>query len=104
MDEKTEAILLLNIQAQRIGRIGICRDITRCQSGLFLCLGCEYLIPDLDQEEYFRDQLIEFEKKEAIALDRGHKALADNARKNANLHEAIIDKIESAKKIVCQSA
>lgn len=100
MDEKTEAILLLNVQAQRIGRIGICRDITRCQSGLFLCLGCEYLIPDSDQEDYFRDQLIEFEKKEAIALERGHKALADNAHKNARLHEAIIAKIESAKQVV----
>lgn len=97
MDEKTEAVLLTNVQAQRIGKIGICRDITRCQSGLFLCLGCEYLIPDCDQEDYFRDQLLEFQKKEATALARGHKALAENAHKNASLHAAIIAKIESAK-------
>ena len=42
-----------NPRAYRIGKLGICSDVTSCGSDLFECLDREYLIPDADNEDYY---------------------------------------------------
>lgn len=94
MDEKLEARLLANKRAYRLKGIGICSDITGCQSGIFECLDCDYFVPDSDKLDYFKEQVLYWEDR--VELFKNNKSLKENAEYNLELHKKIVVKIENA--------
>jgi integrase len=57
MSESQEKRLLANPRAFEIRHLGICSDMSNCNSDFFECLSCDYLVPDVEDYNYFSDQL-----------------------------------------------
>lgn len=94
MDEKTEERLLRNKRAYKIKDLGICSDITGCSNNIFECLSCDYFVPDADNLEYFKQQVIYWEER--VVLYGKNLSLKENAEYNLELHKQIVDRIETA--------
>jgi integrase len=90
MEEALEKKLLRNVRAHRVNG-GICTDITGCKSDMFNCLDCKHFAPDHENLEYFKGQVISWEKK--IIQFEKLPMVSQNARKNANLFQGVVDKI-----------
>lgn len=90
LDERREKMLLQNIRAKRIEKLGICSDFTDCKS--YQCLACEHLIPEVELLPYYREQINELEKK--ILKVGDSKFLKENIEYNIYLYKSVIDKIE----------
>lgn len=90
MDEQLEKRLLRNIRAHRVLG-GICSDITGCRSNMFLCLSCEHFVPDVDQYEFFIQQVATWNQK-AIAF-KDFPLIRKHATENAELFHSIVIKI-----------
>lgn len=95
LDEQLEKRLLKNIRAHRV-RGGICSDITGCKSDMFHCLECEWFIPEKEQLSYFREQVMEWEKKAHIF--REIKSIKKIAVKNIALFKTVVYQLESEDK------
>ena len=80
--------------AHKIGKIGICSDISKCESSMFECLNCSSFIPDDSSKEYFCEQIDEWKNKLELALECGNSYLIDRARRYIELNEKMIVKIE----------
>ncbi len=92
LDEQLEKRLLNNVRAHRV-RGGICSDITGCKSDMFTCLECEHFIPEKEQLPYFKEQLIEWDKK--VEIFKGIEAIKMMAQKNRGLFQNVINQLES---------
>lgn len=92
LDERREKMLLQNIRAKRIEKLGICSDFTDCKS--YQCLACEYLIPEVELLPYYKEQIGELERKLLRVGDS--KFLKENIEYNIYLYKTIIAKIERA--------
>ena len=92
MDEQTEKRLLKNLRAIRIGKIGICSDITACKNNPFECLDCDDFIPNADELDYFENQVLEWAEK--AARFRDHEYMRQNVEYNLSLNQRIVDKIK----------
>lgn len=93
MEEAVEKKLLRNIRAHRVNG-GICTDILSCKSDMFSCLDCKSFAPDHKNLDYFKDQVISWEKK--VKQFENLPMVSLNARKNANLFQGVVDKILAA--------
>lgn len=75
LEEEREKRLLANKRAYKISYdskcIGICTEIYSCDSKLFNCLGCDDFAPDLEEIDYFEEQ-IEFwrEREEYLEIKK----------------------------------
>lgn len=90
MEEALEKKLLRNIRAHRVNG-GICTDIIGCKSDMFSCLDCKHFAPDHENLDYFKDQVISWEKK--IEQFENLPIVSQNARKNAKLFQGVVNKI-----------
>ena len=90
MEEVLEKKLLRNIRAHKVNG-GICTDITGCKSDMFHCLDCKHFAPDYEKLEYFKAQVISWEKK--IVQFKNLPMVSQNARKNTELFQGVVDKI-----------
>ncbi|MGE4544057.1 MAG: hypothetical protein AB7D06_08110 [Pedobacter sp.] len=95
-DAAEKILLERNIKAQRVGRLGICADMTSCGSGLFQCLGCDYLIPDAEERDYYLNKISEYEDKAHKAEAMAHDSLMNNALNKASLYKKLIERIDNA--------
>lgn len=93
MDTKQEARLLTNPRANRLGKLGICRDITNCKSKLFECLDCDLFIPNASELEYFEEQVLVWTQK--IEKFKKHQFMRENAEYNLHLHKSVVAKIKT---------
>jgi len=92
MDAEQEARLLSNPRANKMGKLGICSDISGCKSGVFECLNCEFNIPDADELEYFEKQVEVWTQK--VELFKNHKFMRENAEYNLSLNMCTVLKIK----------
>ncbi len=90
MEEQLEKRLLKNIRAHRV-RGGICSDVSDCKSDMWNCLECKHFIPDSEQLDYFYEQAESWRTKAIRFKDL--PMIYQNALKNAELFQKIIDKI-----------
>jgi hypothetical protein len=90
MEEALEKKLLRNIRAHRVNG-GICTDIIGCKSDMFHCLDCKDFAPDYENLDYFKGQVISWEKK--IEQFENLPMVSQNAKKNAKLFQEVVDKI-----------
>ena len=90
MNEQTEKRLLKNMRALKVPG-GICSDMTGCKGDMWNCLECEHFIPDSEQLSYFKEQIRNLKDK-AVKFE-GYPMIRDNALKNAELFENIVNKI-----------
>lgn len=90
MNEQLEKRLLRNIRAQRT-KGGLCSDITNCKSKMFECLSCNDFIPNVDDLDYFENQVIEWQRK--VEAFKDHPYILENAKYNLMLNQNIVDKI-----------
>lgn len=87
MDAITEARLLKNLRSHRIAG-GICVDVTHCESGMWDCISCKNFVPEKEQLEYFKAQVIAWNEK------------ANNFRDNVLLHKNFVELANNFMKIV----
>lgn len=90
MEEILEKKLLHNVRAHRVNG-GICTDISGCKSDMFNCLDCKHFAPDHENLEYFKGQVISWEKK--IIQFKKLTMVSQNAKKNTKLFQGVVDKI-----------
>lgn len=91
-DEEKAKRILLRPFAHRIGRLGICSDISNCPSKMYECLACENFIPNASEMEYFEEQVTQW--KEKIKKTKNHPFMNENALYNFKLNENIVKKIK----------
>ncbi|MGB4590468.1 MAG: tyrosine-type recombinase/integrase [Clostridiaceae bacterium] len=85
-------------RSHSLGRLGICSDISGCESKIFECFKCNYFIPNADEIEYYEEQFEEWKHKRDNSINKPF--LFDNAQHNMNLVEAVILKIRNSIKDV----
>lgn len=86
--------------AHRIGKLGLCSDISNCKSGMFECLKCDRFIPNADELEYFEAQVEDWSKK--IKRAGSNQYLKENAQYNLELNQNIVEKIKLGLKEMTQ--
>jgi integrase len=96
MDKEQETRILANPRANRLGKLGICGDMSNCKPGLYECLDCDLCIPDVDDLEYFEEQVIIWTRK--VEQFKNHQFMRENAEYNLFLHQRMVDKIKNALK------
>lgn len=84
--------LLAKPRAHKIGRLGICSDITGCKNDMFECFSCSFFVPNADELDYFIEQVEQWEKK--VNLTANNPLLKENAEYNLKLSKMIVKKIE----------
>jgi hypothetical protein len=94
---ETEYRILSNPRAFRVGKIGLCSDITGCKSDMFECLECKFFVPDADMEEYFQEQNLVWLEKARKCILTGNKSLSEQAEYKASLFLLQVDNIKIAK-------
>lgn len=90
MDEETEKELLKNIRSHKV-RGGICSDITGCKSDMMNCLECKFFVPDLEQLEYYKEQVRLWKQK--AEQFKGIPMIRENALKYVQTHKQIVDNL-----------
>ncbi len=92
MDKLQEDRLLKNPRSHRIGRLGICSDITNCSGDLYECLGCDFFVPNADELDYFEEEVKQWSKK--VEVFKSHQFMRENAEYNLALNKKIVEKIK----------
>ena len=92
MDEQMEQRLMKNLRAHRV-RGGICSDITNCKSDMWNCLECKAFVADMEQAEYYREQIALWREKQVRFS--AFPIICENAKRNAGLFESILKSIET---------
>lgn len=82
--------------AKRIHQIGICSDIRSCGSDKSKCLTCEYLVPDVDDLDYYRNELEDWKSKKAKASSCGNDIFSELCDVWIGAYETLIHRVESA--------
>lgn len=88
--------LLAKPRAHKIGRLGICSDISGCKNDMFECFSCSFFVPNADELDYFKEQVDQWNNK--IKLAEKSPLLKENAKYNLTLSEMIVKKIEDTLK------
>ncbi|MFI3215101.1 MAG: tyrosine-type recombinase/integrase, partial [Eubacteriales bacterium] len=94
MDEQLEKRLLKNPRAHKV-RGGICSDITGCKSDILNCLSCKYFVPDKEQVEYYKEQIIAW--KDKSLKFSSFPLIKNTADKNIKLYEEILESLDEVK-------
>ena len=77
--------------AHKIGRLGVCSDISNCPSEMFECLSCKYFIPNADEIKYFQEQVDQWGEK--LKKCSNQPFVKENAIYNLNLNKQIVERI-----------
>ncbi|MFI8714532.1 tyrosine-type recombinase/integrase [Brevibacillus brevis] len=77
--------------AHKIGRLGICSDISNCPSEMFECLACDFFVPNANEVNYFEEQVKQWEEK--VQKYSNHPFLKENALYNLEVNKKIVKKI-----------
>lgn len=91
--EKIDRILKKSF-AHKIGRLGICSDISNCPSQMFECLNCSNFIPNADEMDYFKEQVQQWEEK--LIKFKDHPYMRENANYNLDLNKRVVERITRA--------
>lgn len=89
--------LLAKPRSHKIGRIGICSDITGCKNDMFECFSCSFFVPNAGELDYFKEQAEQWENKVSVAAK--NSLLKENAEYNLKLSKVIVKKIEDIIKV-----
>lgn len=81
--------------AHKIGRLGICSDISNCPSKMFECLdNCDNFIPNADELDYFKEQVKQWEEK--LLKFKDHPYMKENIKYNLDLNIRVVERITRA--------
>lgn len=80
--------------AHKIGRLGICSDISSCESDMYECQDCDFFVPNADELEYFEEEVRQWELK--VKKFSNHPYMKENAQYNLEVNQKIVDKIKRA--------
>lgn len=86
--------LLAKPRSHKIGRLGICSDITGCKNEMFECFNCKYFVPNAEELPHFEEQALEWKKK--VTLFEKNPMMKENALYNLSLIQKIVEKITSS--------
>lgn len=89
--------LLAKPRSHKIGRLGICSDITGCKNDMFECFSCLFFVPNADELDYFKEQAEQWENK--VSITAKNSLMKENAEYNLELSKTIVGKIEDAIKV-----
>ena len=81
-----------------LNSMGICVDSRECSKDKFVCLACQYFIPNCDDLLYFQEQLEDLQNKLVVAEKMGNELYSENVRYNISLFQKVIAKIENQAK------
>jgi integrase len=95
-DSKRYAKILERPFAKEIHNLGVCSDIRDCGKDKFHCIGCEFLIPDIDDLDYYKKEISGWKGKLELAEKASNIYWADNCRTNILLYEALVLRILNA--------
>jgi integrase len=82
--------------SKKIHHLGICSDIRDCGKDKFHCIGCEFLIPDIDDLHYYQNEIADWQQKLETAEKCSNTYWADNCRNNILLYEALVLRVINA--------
>lgn len=91
MEEQLEKRLLKNPRAHKV-RGGICSDITGCKSDMLNCLSCEYFVPDKEQIDYYKEQIVAWKEKSLKFSD--FPLIKNTADENIKLYEKVLERFD----------
>lgn len=86
--------ILSKPRAHKIGRLGICSDITGCKNDMFECFSCPFFVPNADELDHFKEQVTQWEKK--VEMSKNSPLMKENAEYNLKLSQGIVKKIEES--------
>lgn len=86
--------LLERPRAHKIGKLGICSDISGCKNDMYECLNdCEYFIPNAEEMDYFEEQVHLWEEK--VKTFANHPYMKENAEYNLKIHKNIVNRLKN---------
>ena len=92
MDNQLENRLLKNLRSHKL-KYGICSDMAGCKNDtLYDCLACSYFIPDVNDLDYYEEQVKLWTNK--IQMYKAQPFLVDKAINNLNLYNKIVNRIK----------
>jgi|GEM_PF-367690 len=92
LDEQVEKRLLKNLRTHRL-KHGICSDVTSCQNDKrYECLSCRHFIPDANDQEYFENEVLQWERRAEIY--KTHPFKLENVLYNLTLNRDIVKRIK----------
>lgn len=80
--------------AHKIGKLGVCSDISSCENDMYECLDCDSFVPNADELEYFEEEVCQWELK--VRKFSNHPYMKENAQYNLEVNQKIVDKIKRA--------
>jgi len=95
-NEKKMNQLLIRPYAKRIHNLGVCSDIRNCSKDKSKCLRCEYLVPDVDNLDYYKYELSDWKKKKHAAINNGNVVFADLCQDWIESYDVLIGRIVKA--------
>ncbi|PHR54206.1 MAG: hypothetical protein COA44_13835 [Arcobacter sp.] len=75
---------------------GFCPDVDSCGNH-FVCIGCEFLIPDMALEEYYYNQAITWVNKSEMQREEGNEIKANDSMTRAGLFHTLFHKTQEMK-------
>lgn len=88
--------LLSKPYAKNIYKLGICSDVRSCDKDKSQCLRCEYMIPDVDDLDYYKHELQDWMKKRDAANHIGNVIFVELCDDWIEAYQIVIDKVLSA--------
>lgn len=85
--------LLVKPYAKRIYNLGICSDVRSCSKDKSQCLRCDFMIPNIDDLDYYKSEIDSWKRKQETALKIGNEDFADLCQYWIESYEIIIKKI-----------
>ena len=93
LEETYKRFGIQNPRAHKIGKIGICSDMTKCKCDAYECLDCSHFIPAADELKYFEDEVRIWEEK--VEIFKNNLYMRENAEYNLQLHRKVVEKIQA---------
>lgn len=88
--------LLIKPYAKRIYNLGICSDVRGCSKDKSQCLRCDYMIPNVDDLDYYKSEIEVWNKKKETALKIGNEDFSDLCQYWIDSYKIIIKRILTA--------
>jgi hypothetical protein len=82
--------------AKRIYHLGICSDIRNCSKDKSQCLRCDFMIPDVEDLEYYKEEVKDWIKKKESAEKIGNVPFVELCQNWIDSYEIVINKVLNA--------
>lgn len=82
--------------AKRVHKIGVCSDVRGCGADKSKCLSCKYLVPDVDDLDFYQNELEDWMGKREKARKCGNEVFAELCGSWIGAYEALVQRVLSA--------